>query len=171
MPFTLPVSYTSVVLMQGTLPEIGSLTTLTSAHVAQFAGEAQSFVNGKIAKRYALPLTEEVPLLQTLTTKIALYYLLSQRLYTAQRLEDSPWPGRYKEAVDTLEEVSDGKVSLVSASGTVLAGRSDISEVWSTTKDYVPTFHEGPTGDHTQDSDKINDELDRRGSGMTDRLI
>lgn len=163
MSMTLPVSYTTVSLMQNILPEIGSVTTLTSAHIAQFAGQAESIINAKIIQRYSLPITREVPLLQTLSTDISIYYLLSRRLFTANQLQNSPWPDRYKEAMEILEEVATGKLDLVDSSGAILGGRTDQALAFSTTQDNVPTFWEGAWPDQQMDVDKIESEAERRG--------
>ena len=171
MPATLPVSYTTVSLMFVTLPDIGSVTTLTSAHLANFAGQAESEINAKLARAYSLPFTAEIPLLQTLATDLALYKVLTRRLFTSERLEASPWPDRYKEARETLTWIAAGELPLVDSSGAVLQGRSDIAEVYSTTKNYVPTFWEGPTGDQIQDADKIDDEADRRDLTIRDQVL
>ena len=70
---------------------------------------------------------------------------------------------RFKNAMSTLDQIAKGDLSLVSVAGAVLAERSDIGEVWSDKKNYIPTFWEGSQEDQIQDSDKIQDELDERG--------
>src|SRR3990167_2648891 len=162
MPLTFPVSYSSVSLMMTVLPDLGSVTTLTSAHLANFAGAAQAQVNARIARHYSLPLASEIPELQRLTTDIAIYYTLTRRLFTQERLNSSLWPDRYKEALETLSEIADGTIPLIDASGTILGARVDVAEVWSTTKEYVPTFHEGGWPEQVQDLDKLEDEAARR---------
>jgi phage gp36-like protein len=148
--------------MVSTLPEIQSVTTLTSAHIHGFAGQAESLVNAKIARRYSLPLPEVPPLLQTLSTDIGIYYLLVKRLFTQERINASPWPDRYKDALTTLDQIADGTVTLVTTAGHVIAGRTDIGQIWSTTRHYTPTFWEGPTAEQVQDELKIADEGARR---------
>ena len=171
MPAVYPVSYTTVSLMAMTLPDIGSITTLTSAHIALYAGMAQTMVDAKIARFYTLPFTVEVPKLQEITTELGLYYLLTRRIFTAQVPNNSTWPDRYREAMAQLDAIAAGELLLVDSSGTVIAGRTDIAEVFSTTMNYVPTFHEGPWSLQIQDADKIEDELERRGITVTDRII
>lgn len=169
---TLPVSYTTIGIMQSILPDIGSITTLTSAHIAVFAGQGEALINAKISKAYSLPLTAEVPLLQGLSTDIALYYLLSRRIYGPERLNASPWPDRFKEAMVILDDVGAGKIALVTSSGAILGARTDIAEVFSTTMGYEPTFFEGGQwGDQIIDKDKITDELDKRDIGIAERLL
>lgn len=161
MAITYPVSYTSCSLMM-TLPEIGSNSTITSQHLLTFAGMAESLINAKISRQYALPLTVDVPILQTIATDLAIYNTLTGRLYTAERMKSSAWPERYKQAMDILKEISNGTLQLLDSSGSIVAARTDINEVWSDKMDYIPTFHEGNITDSIQDEDKIDNELDRR---------
>ena len=169
MPIS-PVSYTSVSIMISMIPDLGSVSTLTSAHLYTYAGQAEALVNAKIARHYSLPLASIPPLLETVATDIAVYYVLVKRLFTQERLTTSPWPDRYKEALTTLDAIADGALTLVDTAGTIIGARTDVAEVYSTTMDYTPTFHEGPWVTHVQDEDKIEDELDKRDIGLVDRL-
>ena len=170
MAITFPVSYTTISLIYQTLPDIGSVTTLTSAHLANFAGQGEALINAKISNLYSIPLTQEVPILQMISTDIAVYNILTRRLFTSKQLETSPWPDRYKESLATLDKIADGTIPLVDSSGAVLSGRTDQAEVYSTTQDYVPTFWEGASEDHIQDADKIDAEADRRGITIRNKL-
>lgn len=165
------VSYTTVSLMLTTLPDLGSVTTLTSAHLYTYASQAEALVNARLARHYSLPLATVPPLLEAVSTDIAVYYALVKRLFTAERLNASPWPERYKEALETLEGVADGTLTLVDTAGTIIGARTDIAEVYSTTQGYTPTFHEGPWTTHVQDDDKIEDETDKRDIGWAGRVL
>jgi phage gp36-like protein len=171
MASVLPCSYSTVSLAYITLPDLGSVTTLTSAHITDALGQAQAYIDAKIVKAYALPLAVEVPLLQTLCTDLGIYRLLTRRLYTSERLQQSPWPDRYKEALAILDEIAAGEIPLVDSSGQLVEGRTDVAEVYSTNKNYVPTFSELPTGDHYIDSNKLEDEASRRDITLRDRLL
>ena len=162
MPSTYPVSYTTCSLMMTTLPEIGSVSTITSDHLVTFAGQAEAEINARLSKQYAIPFTFVVPVLQTLATDFAIYRLLTRRLYTAQRLKDSPWPDRYAECSSLLADIANGNISLLDSTGTIVGARTDVQQVYSTTKNNIPTFFEGHIGDCVQDPDKIDDEMDRR---------
>jgi phage gp36-like protein len=159
---TMPVSYTSVARMLERFPEFGSVTTLTSAQLYGYAADAEALVNAKIARHYALPLAVTPPLLETVSTDIAIYYTLAKRLFTQERLNASPWPDRYKEALAILDQIATGQVTLVGTDGSLVAARTDVAEVWTTTQRFTPTFHEGPWTTQIQDADKIEHELDRR---------
>lgn len=171
MPAIYAVSYTSISKMLSILPDLGSVTTLTSAQLFEFAGQAESEINAALVKKYSLPLSGEVPILTTLATDIAIYKVLTRRLFTSERLAASPWPDRYKEAVAQLDKIAAGDLMLVDASGTAIGDRTDLAETFSTTQNYVPTMWEGPTPDHVIDPQKIKDEADRRGLTVRDRLL
>ena len=160
---TLPVSYTSVTDLLELVPEIGSLSAITSAQLFNFCGQAESLVNAKIVRNYSLPLASIPPLLNTLSTTIAGYYVFSRRLYVgAKQLENSPWPDRFKEAISTLEEIADGKLLLVGGNGAVLTTRTDIALAQSNTMNYIPTMSELDAPNNFIDTDKIDDLLDER---------
>src|SRR5207244_4196108 len=144
------------------LPEIGSASNITSAHLALFAGQAEAEINAQLAQRYALPLVVDVPLLTTLATDIAVYKVLTRRIFSAERLAASPWPDRYREAATLLAQIGDGTLSLPDVTGTVLPGRTDLAAAFSTTQNYAPTMWEGHTGDQFVDPQKIEDEAAKR---------
>lgn len=171
MALTHVVSYTSVDHIQDILPMIGSVTTLTSTQIFKFAAAAESLINAKISKNYAIPITQDVPVLQSLATDISIYYILTKRLFTSQQLEDSPWPDRYKEAMKTIDEIADGKTLLLNSSGTLIGARTDVAEVYSTSMNRIPTFWEGPMEDQIQDIEKIEDEANRRNITIRDKVL
>lgn len=154
---TLPVSYSAVSDILTVEPKIGSVTAVTSAQLFFTLGQAEALVNGKIVRNYTLPLPSVPPLIASISIDVAIYYILVKRLFTATQLEDSPWPDRYKEALETLEQISEGKMLLLGTDGAVLATRTDLSEVFSTTQGYLPTMTErGPEYDII-DTNKIDD--------------
>jgi len=143
--------------MAMTLPAISSITQITSAQLAWYAGQAESFINAKISKHYALPFATDVPLLTTISTDLALYNLLVKRLFTAERMNKSEWPDRYKEAMAMLDDIASGKIVLIDSSGSVIGARNDIAEMWTNTMRYVPTFHDGAWEDMVTDPSKLDD--------------
>ena len=160
------VSYTSVAQITLTLVEIGSMSTLNSSGIAHHASRAETLINAKIANRYAIPIPYTVPLLETLATDLAIYNILTSRVTIKK---EDPWFIRYKGTLAMLDEIATGELNLITSSGDILSGRSDVAEIWSSTKDYHPTFWEGPAEDQIQDKDKINDEADDR--DITDILV
>jgi len=163
MPITYPVSYSTVSEVLTTLPMIGSVSNITSAHLATYLGKAQAEINTKLSRLYSIPFTVEVPILQTLATDMAVYFVLAQRIFTQEKQNKSEWPEKYKRAIEILDDIADGKIMLIDSTGAVIEGRGDIAEVFSNTMDYVPTMAEIDITDESVDKDKIDDEIDRRG--------
>ena len=61
-----------------------------------------------------------------------------------------------------LSEIAQGNIKLITTSGGVVEPDAADSQAFSTTKNYVPTMHEGDWKDMTQDQNKIQDEIDDR---------
>lgn len=165
------VSYTSENMINITLAEIGSMGTLTSSAILTNASAAESVINARISQRYSIPISGVVPVLETLATDMAIYRILTGRTIID---EEHPWFQRFKDAKNTLDDIADGKMSLLTNSGDVVPERADEASgmgVWSNTKDYHPTHWEGPWTLQEPDEDKIDDEADDRDIGnWKDRL-
>lgn len=154
------VSYTTVSLMQMTLAEVGSISTMTDSVLLLHAGAAEALINATISKRYSLPFTQEIPLLESLATDMGIYRVLTGRITINK---EHPWFARFKNATETLKDIAEGKIELVSSSGEALTGKSSGStQVWSNTKDYKSTMWEGPWSLMEPDSNKIEDEANDR---------
>lgn len=165
MPLTLPVSYTSVTMIKDAFPPIGSVSNNTSAVIAQYAGQVEAEINAKIGSRYTLPLTVECPLLTAVATREAIFRIMVQRMqiqFPPAHQAQHPLQLQHKDDQKLLELIMEGALKLVDASGAQISVETVNMEVWSTTKDYNPTMHEGAWGDSVQDSDKLDDiESDR----------
>jgi phage gp36-like protein len=154
MPATLPVSYTSVEYIRKTCPEIGSLSNVTSELLSHCAGKAEAEINGRINKRYTLPISGDVPLLTVLSTDLAIYYVLSRRPLVGPQSKGDPWLQKFKEARDILDKVADGEVQLINSSGSAIAQNVSVMQFWSTTKDFKPTFDESAIEEWIVDNNK-----------------
>ena len=159
---TYTVSYTTVSDVFKTLPDIGSASNITSETIAHFIGEAEALINARIAQRYSMPIKAQVPLLKNLATDLAIYRLLSRKILKLPRTADEGWLDRYKESLKVLDQVASGEIMLIDTSGDVVEQRTDIRQLDSTTRKYLPTFHEAGWLDMVQDEDKIDDTLDER---------
>jgi len=166
MPATSPVSYTSVTRINSAYPFISSVTNMTSGVMAQYAGDVESEINAKISKQYTLPLSVDCPLLTAIATRETIYRIAVQRLlvqFPAAQQGQHPLQVQHKDDQSLLKDIMDGKLQLVDASGAVMAIDASQIEVFSTTKNYVPTFSEGSMLDNIQDQDKLDDKLRDRG--------
>lgn len=138
------------------LPNVMSRSNVTSAQLAYFIDFAESQVDGYISKRYALPLNTPAPkLVETLSTEISVYELLSKRIFVGEVAADSMWVKSYKEAMEMLKDIAKGRISLTDSAGAQLSEGN--VEIWSSTEDYLPTFTEDTQLHQYQDADKIDD--------------
>ena len=166
----LPVSLTSVSLMLLTFPPI-SQTQLSSAAMFHHAGQAEAYVNAKVSRMYSIPITGLVPLLEVVATDFAIFSILSTLFTLKSKDGEHPFYQRFKNSKDSLNDIASGMTPLLDSNGNVLAGRGDINEVWSDKMDYSNTFWEGPTEEQFVDQDKLNDEADKRGDTIIERLL
>lgn len=144
---------------------LSSVSNITSGIIAQFAGDVEAVINAKISKRYPIPLTVECPILTAIATREAIYQAVVQRVliqFPPVQQGQHPMQVQHKEDQDLLKELSEGGLQLVDSSGAVLAADITQMDIYSTTKDYVPTFHEGAWPDMIQDEDKLDDILTDR---------
>ena len=175
MPYTLSVSYTTVGLINSGFPAITSVTALTSGIVAGYAGMVEAEINAKIAKQYQLPLTLECPILTAIATREAIFRIAVQRQlvqFPPAQQGRSPLQVQHSDDQKLLQQISDGEVTLygVNSNGAfnslIPANTSDI-QIFSTTMNYNPTFHEGSVFDAVIDTDKLDDiDDDRDGRGL-----
>jgi phage gp36-like protein len=156
MPF-----YTTVNKLLLTLPMVGSVTSITSADLASFIDDADAIINSKLSKQYTVPVSG-APLLDSLAADIALARLLTRRIFTQEQANNSTWPDEYKKALDTLDAIANGEMTLVTSAGTIIAAASTEGGVWSNNMNYVPTMNEDDPGTNYIDSDKLTGILDDR---------
>ena len=64
---------------------------------------------------------------------------------------------QHKDDLALLDKIAEGEVTLISASGAIIAADVTQMDIYSTTMDYLPTFHEGDWGSMTQDQTKLDD--------------
>ncbi len=153
------VSYTTFSFMATTLAEIGSIgSSLTSGVAALHASGAQNEINAKIAHRYVLPFTTDIPLLTTLCTAMAIYKILTGRIIIQ---EEDTWVERCsKDPPMLLDSIAEGKTRLLTSSFDLVDMRTDAAAggaAFSNNMKYDPTHTELPWTQHIQDPDKIDD--------------
>ncbi len=157
------VSYTTASLMLATLAETSSMETITLSVVALHAAAAQNEINASIAHMYSLPFTEEIPILTTLCTDMAIYRTLTGRIVIT---EDDTWFDRYsKDPPKLLKSIVAGETKLVTTSFDIVATRTDVTAggaPYSNHMDHPPTHSELDWTQHVQDPDKIEDLADER---------
>jgi phage gp36-like protein len=139
----LPITITSTGAVLNAQPLIASASAVTSSQIALHLGQAEAMVWGYTAKRYSTPISPVPPLLESICIDLAVYGVLVKQAILANSLEDSPWPDRYKEALDLLKDVASGEIPLTTTSGALITQQGNYVSGFSTPK-YQPTFTELP---------------------------
>ena len=133
--------------------------------MAQYAGDVEAEINGRIATRYALPLAAECPILTAIATRETIYRIAVQRAlvqFPPAQQGAHPLQVQHRDDQKLLDLIASGSIKLVDASGAQISADVTQAEIYSTTKDYLPTFHEGSWAEMIQDPDKLDDiEADR----------
>lgn len=158
------LAYTTVSAMLVVEPLIASVTNLDSAQIVAIAERAEAEINASLAKNYPLPLASTSPLVEQIATGYALYFVLSRRIFTQERLQESAWPDRFKEDQATLEKIAKNELLLVDSAGAVIASTAAQAQVKSNNSGYEPTYWDGgPETEQITDPDKVDDARDDRG--------
>lgn len=163
--FGCPLVYTTVTRINSAFPFISSVSNITSGIVAQYATDVEAEIDAIISKRYVLPLTATCPILVAIATRESIYRLAVQRSlvqFPPAQQGKAPLQVQHEDDQKLLDKIANGAIQLVGSDGTVIAVDTTQMEIYSTTKDYLPTFHEGDWGDMDVDQDKLDDiESDR----------
>ena len=165
MAYTLPVSYTTVSLVTSAYPAINSVSNINSAVVAQFAGTVEAQINAKISKKYTLPIAGDCPILTAIATRETIYRIAVQRLlaqFPPAQQGQHPMQVQHKEDLAILDEIASGEMQLIAVNSdgsfsVLIAADTAQMEIFSTTKGYVPTMHEGDWGGMVIDPNKLDD--------------
>lgn len=158
---TYVVSYTNVDRILTALPQIGSGSTVGSNTILSYAEQAESLINVKLGKLYSLPFTSSVPVLTTIATDLAIYNLLSKRIFASQKISENV-VSFFEKAQALLDDIASGELPLMDSDGALVATSNTNMEVWTNNQGYNPTFHEGEWRDMVQDPDKLQDISDDR---------
>lgn len=158
--YGVPVVYSSVSRVNSAFPAISSVSNITSGVICQYMEDVEAEIDAIISKRYALPLTVTCPILVAIATRETIYRIAVQRAlvqFPSAQQGQHPMQTQHLDDQKLLEKIMEGKIQLVAAGGAVVAADLTQSEVYSTTKNYLPTFHEGAWGDMTVDQNKLDD--------------
>lgn len=110
---------------------------------------ADNIINSKLGSRYAVPFTTTPPIIETIATDLAAYFTM-RALFTQDSQNKSEWVASYKEAIKMLDEIAQGKVPVISATGVELA------HIAQSLKSSTQTFH--PTFDMDSIEDSVIDD-------------
>lgn len=131
---------------------------LDNTAVTAFITRADNVINGKLSQLYTTPFSVTPPIVNDLSKNLALVYIL-QRHYTQQIPNESKWIETLREEVfDTLQELQEGVMTIVSSDGTILDQRTDRQRLLSTTIDYNPIFDMRDSVYQNVDPDRLDAE-------------
>lgn len=158
---TLPASYCTVDLVFDFLPQLNSISTVNSAHISRAIGLGEGEMNPKLAKKFPLPFTVEIPFLTAMSLKWASYFALT-RHYTQEKRNISEWVMQYKEdAKEMMQQLMDDEIELFDTENNIV-DRGSLNEASSDTEDFSPTTRESDPTLWEIDRDKLESErLDR----------
>lgn len=138
-----------------------------------YAGPVEAFILGKVAKLYSIPdlVGRLPPVLHAIATRETIYRVSLSRLMTqfpASQTGKATIQVMHDEDMKMLDAIGAGDMTLLDSSLQVIDPTLGNVEIYSTTMDYHPTFHEGARLDQVQDQSKleaiINDRLTELGS-------
>lgn len=158
----LPITITTTGMLLTAQPLLASASAINSAQLAHHLGQAEALVWAKTSARYTVPITPTPPLLESICVDLACYGVLVKQAIIANTLEDSPWPDRYKEAMELLQEVADGDIPLLTSSGTVITPGSTTYQYGFSATDHLPTFVELPDQYLRPDPEKEDELIEER---------
>jgi len=144
-------------LRQNTTTSDTAGTSMFSRHIDR----AESVVNSAVSRLYSLPFitgtttTNVPPILRTLSEDIACYYAL-RSAYTQDGASKNPYVDAYKVAMDTLNDIADGKIKLADTLGSLVAVRP--TRYLSDKEGYTPIFGLDDPNEWKRDEDEITDQ-------------
>lgn len=151
------MTYATVDEVKNTLPQIGTVSTLTSAAILTAIYRAESIIDAHISRRYTVPVTPTPPLLTTISCDLTIYRLMTRRLFSGEQMNRSDWPDRYKESMDLLIAIADGSLQLTNSAGAVIVPSVGADIAWTNTQGYTPTFNEDGDLNSVIDPGKLED--------------
>lgn len=127
----------------------------------------QSFVLAKVAKLYppAVLFPNVPPVLHAIATRETIYRVSTSRLLMTFPSAQAGKLGMqvlHDEDMKMLDMIGAGDLPLLDALDQIIDPSLNAIEIFSTTMDYHPTFHEGARLDQVQDEDKLNDIINDR---------
>jgi len=123
---------------------------------------ACDLIDGKLHYMYTVPFTTTPPVVKTIATHLASYFVL-RRIYSKTRgAEGNDWIVTFRDFADELVRgLVDGSITLLDSDGTSLSPKSDYG-MKTSTKDYTPIFNDGDELSWEVDEDKVKDSTSGR---------
>lgn len=163
------MAYTSITAITNIIPGLPQTTSSngyseTSLVIGTHITRSDAFINGKIFKRYAVPISPTPPLLANLSEDLTSYYAY-RSFYTQDNLNQLEFYDELRATVmDTLEQIREGKLDLFDTAGSEISEKITTSGkiADSTHKDYQPFFDIDDSFNWKFDDDLKSDVDDKR---------
>ena len=111
--------------------------------VEYFIERADDYIDARLHKLYYVPFTTTPPILKTISSHLASYYILKMLYVQARENDNDSWMTSFKDyAYGVLKDIEDGTILLLDSSGNRIT-RRNIRGIMSSTEEYDPTFDEG----------------------------
>lgn len=139
----------------------------TSVLIASHITRADSLIDGKCARRYAVPFattsTSTPPLIHSLSQDITAYFTYRSKFSGDNQNRFEYLDDLYKLAMDTLDAISKSEMDVVDTSGAVIGETGESTRVYSSTQNYTPLFDVDDEKSWKFDPDRISAIGDSRG--------
>lgn len=156
-------SYTNVAKVLAQYPAIGSASAVSSATIFEYITAATDEIDMRLSMLYQLPITQGVPILQTLATRMATADLMTWRALAhvgADQQAKSPFFERLKECRTLLDQLATG-VGMLDATGAIVQTKSGLAP--TNVLGFQPTFQEDSFVDAVVDPSKLDAIAGNRG--------
>lgn len=158
-------SYATTTSISEILPGfLASNTTTSDAFGTSFFSrkitDAEAKINSALANRYSLPFSTVPPLCRSLAGDIAAYYAIRSG-FTSDGLQRNAYLDDYKEAMETLKAIGEGKMALTYTDGSIVPVNAS-GRILSSTEGYSPIFALDDPDEWKRDQDEIDDQEDAR---------
>lgn len=111
--------------------------------VEYFIERADDYIDARLHKLYYVPFTTTPPILKTISSHLASYYVLKMLYVQARTADNDAWMTSFKEhAYGLLEDIESGIILLIDSNGARIT-RRNTRGIMSSTQEYDPTFDEG----------------------------
>ncbi len=138
-----------------------AFTTGRAAHeLRALISRAGNLIDAYLAKRYPVPFDatpNAPPLIKDIAVDLAFLDQANRQPTTSDFVRD-----RVEDAKTKLTMLATGELVVVDAAGALVATRTDIGTIRSTTGNYVPVFGAVPSLSEQDDPDRADDESDAR---------
>ncbi|MHA1866627.1 MAG: phage protein Gp36 family protein [Candidatus Heimdallarchaeaceae archaeon] len=159
-------TYTSILNILPGLPQTSTQAgySETVLVIQSHITRADSIIDSKCARRYAVPFSSTPPLIQTISEDITAYFSY-RSFFTQDNQNLSDYFEELKQnALDLLDQIQQGKLDLVDNSGNLIEEKSseDLDLVDSNTREYQPFFDIDTTTSWNFDSSRLDEVDDAR---------